>query len=109
MSDATLGAVEGHCAETGIWWWYDLTTETNSRSLAGGKCAAHNASSIDLLEVLAMVITTYVMVVQKSDHSNIVGAPDVMLGNNVSAVTWVHECGGTRNPATAVLFNIWGG
>ena len=40
---------------------------------------------------------------QESDHSNIVGARVVVLGDNVSAVTWVNKCGGTRDPRTAFL------
>lgn len=57
------------------------------------KCAGDNALPIILLELLAKVRTTYVMAVQKSDHSNIVGAPVVMLGDNVSTVTGVINCG----------------
>ena len=34
------------------------------------------------------------MVVQESDHPNIVGAPVVTLGDNVSAVTWDKENAG---------------
>ena len=108
LSDATLSAVGGYCAETGIWWRYDLTTEEKSRSLVGAKCKANNAISINLLELLAMVMTAYVMVVQKSDRSNIVGAPVVMLGDNVSAVTWVNKCGGTRDPRAAFLMRYLG-
>ena len=53
-----------------------------NRSVVGAKCAKHNAISINLLGLLGMVITAYVMVVQESDHSNIVGVPVVMLGDN---------------------------
>ena len=71
-------------------WRYDLTTEEKRRSMGGAKCAKHNAISINLFKLLAMVITAYVMV-QKSDHSNIEGAPVVVLGDDVSAVTWVNK------------------
>lgn len=108
FSDATLSAVGGFCAETGVWWRYDLTAEEKSRSVVGGRCAMHNAISINLLELLAMVMTAYMMVVKKSDHSNIVGAPVVMLGDNVSAVTWVNKCGGTRDPRAAFLMRYLG-
>ena len=40
----------------------------------------------------------YVLVVRDSGYSNFVGAPVVMLGDNVPAVTWVNKCGETRNP-----------
>ena len=77
-------------------------------SVVGTKCAKHNTISINLLEMLAMVITAYVMVVQKSDHSSIEGTPVVMLGDNVSAVTWVNKCGGTRDPRAAFLMRYLG-
>lgn len=108
LSDATLSAVGGFCAETGVWWRYDLTEEEKSRSVVGTKCAEHNAISINLLELLAMVITAYVMVVQKLDHSRVEGAPVVMFGDNVSAVTWVNKCGGTRDPRAAFLMRYLG-
>ena len=57
-----------------MWWRYDLTTEEKSRSVVGAKCAKHSAISFHLLELLGMVITADVIVVQESDHSNIVGA-----------------------------------
>lgn len=56
-----------------------------------------------------MVITAYLYVmVQKSDHSNIVGAPVVLLGDNVSAVPWVNKCGGTRDPRAAFSMRYLG-
>ena len=79
-----------------------------NRSVVGAKCAKHNAISINLLGLLGMVITAYVMVVQESDHSDIVGVPVVMLGDNVSAVTWVNKCGGTRDPRAAFLMRYLG-
>ena len=85
-----------------------LTEEEKSRSVVGTKCAEHNAISINLLELLAMVITAYVMVVQKLDHSRVEGAPVVMFGDNVSAVTWVNKCGGTRDPRAAFLMRYLG-
>ena len=108
LSDATLSAVGGFRAETGVWWRYDLTTEEKSRSVVGAKCAKHSAISFNLLELLGMVITAYVIVVQESDHSNIVGAPVVMLGDNVSVVTWANMCGGTRDPRAALLMRYLG-
>ena len=84
LSDATLSALGGFCAETGVWWRYDLTTEEQSRSVVGAKCAKHNAISINLLELLGMVMTAYVMVVQESDHSNIVGAFSSPSGDRIA-------------------------
>ena len=79
-----------------------------SRSVVRAKCAKHSAISIIVLELLAMVITAYVMVVQKSNHSNIEGARVVMLDDHVSAVTWVNKYGGTRDPRAAFLMRYLG-
>ena len=43
LSDATLSAVVVFCAETAVWWRYDLTTEENSRSMMGAKCPKRDA------------------------------------------------------------------
>ncbi|MEP3733699.1 MAG: hypothetical protein ABJN02_17345, partial [Lentilitoribacter sp.] len=53
-------------------------------------------------------MTAYVVVVQESDLSTIVGAPVVVLENNVSAVTWVNKCGGTRDPKAAFFMRYLG-
>ena len=79
-----------------------------SRSVVRAKCAKHSAISIIVLELLAMVITAYVMVVQKSNHSNVEGARVVMLDDHVSAVTWVNKYGGTRDPRAAFLMRYLG-
>ena len=62
--------------------------------MGGPNAQKHNAILINLLELLAMIITAYVMVVQISDLSNIEGASVVTLGDNVSAVTWVNISAG---------------
>lgn len=54
-----------------------------------GECAKSNAIPINLLELPGIEMTAYVMV-QESDNSSIVGAPIVMLGDYLSAVTWVN-------------------
>ena len=48
------------------------------------------------------------MVVQEPDHSNTVGAPVVVLGDNLSAVTWVNKYEGTRHWWPAVLMRYLG-
>ena len=54
-----------------------------------------------------MVMTAYMMV-QESAHSNIEGAHVVMLGDNVSAVTWANKCGGTRDSRAVFLMRYLG-
>lgn len=61
-----------------------------------------------MLKSLEMVLTTYGIVVQESDHSNIVGAPLVLPGYSGSAVTWVNKCGVTPDPVAAYLMRWLG-
>lgn len=61
--------------------------------MAGAKGAKHHAISTNILQQLGMVMIAYVVVVQKSNHSNLVGAPVIMLADSVSAVAWVIEYG----------------
>lgn len=69
------------------------------------KCAKHNAISMNLLDLMGMAMTACGMVEREPDP---VGAPVVMLGDNVSAVAWVETCGGTRDPRVAFLIRYLG-
>lgn len=59
LPDATLKAIGGFCRESRVWWRYDLSAEEQSRSSADAMCGSQNK----LLELMAMVVTAYVMVV----------------------------------------------
>lgn len=73
LSDATTKAIGGFCLELRVWWRYDLSVDEMRRSSASTTCAAHNKLSINLLELLAMVVTAYVMVVVREDRSSVSG------------------------------------
>ena len=108
LSDATLKAIGGLCLESRTWWRYDLSHEEQSRADIVAACAKHNKLSINLLELLAMVVTAYVMVAVKGDRPAVHGEPVLMRGDSMSAVTWVNRCGGTRNPRAAFIMRWLG-
>ena len=96
----------GFAGNPGVWWRYDLSVDEQQRSSEQTTCASHNKLSINLLELLAMVVTAYVMVVVKEDRPSVAGEPVLMRRDSSSAVTWVNRCGGTRDPR-AVFIMGW--
>lgn len=108
LSDATPKAIGGFCWELRVWWRYDLSVDEQCRLSKDTTCALHNKLSINLLELLAMVVTAYVMVVVKGDLPTVNGEPVLMRGDSSSAVTWVNRCGGTRDPRTAFIMRWLG-
>lgn len=55
-----------------------------------------------------MVITAYVTVNLVQDRPNKVGEPVMLRGDNMSAMTWVNQCRGTRDPTAAFLMRLLG-
>ena len=106
LSDATPNAIGGFYCQSRVWWRYDLSVDEQQRSSAHTTCASHNKLSINLLELLAMVVTAYVMVVVKEDRPSVAGEPVLMRGDSSSAVSWVNRCGGTRDPRAAFIYEV---
>lgn len=101
LSDATPKAIGGGCMERRVCWRYDLSEEECRYASVDMMCAKHDKLSIDLLELLGMVVTAYVMVAVKGDMPTVTGEPVLMRGDSSCAVTWVNKCGGMRNPRAA--------
>ena len=55
-----------------------------------------NRLSINVLELLGMVMTAFVMIVIKKDKPGRVGEPVLMRGDSSSAVQWVKNCKGGK-------------
>ena len=68
LSDASFEAVGGLCLETGVYWRYRLTEEERGRTIRSRKVEDGNRLSINVLELLRMVMTAYVMIVIKKDR-----------------------------------------
>ena len=67
FSDASLTAIGGLCMKTGVYWRFDLPEEVQRRTIKGGQVVT-DLISIHLLEVMAMVMTAFVMVDMRGER-----------------------------------------
>ena len=93
FSDASYEAIGGLCLETGVYWKFQLTAEVQLRTV-WSKRGKGDRISINILELKAMVMTAYVMIMMKRDTSDTEGATVLIQGDNSSAVQWVITCKG---------------
>lgn len=93
--------------ETGVWWRYGSTAEERSKSVLRAKALRDRNSSVEIAGS-GNDKRMYVMVVRESDHSNVVGAPVVRLGDNASVVTQVKKFAGTRDSRAASTIRYCG-
>ena len=77
--------------ETGVYWRFDLPEKVQKRTVKGGR-AVVDLISINLLEVMAMVMTAYVMIVMRGERPRRRGEAVLMRADNEAAVTWVRWC-----------------
>ena len=93
FSDAFLAAMGGLCMETGVYWIFNLPEEVQKRTVKRRRAVA-DLISIKLLEVMAMVMTAYVMIDMKGERPRRIGEAVLMRADNEAAVTWVKRfCG----------------
>ena len=67
FSDASLRAIGGPCTETGVCGNFGIPEEMQKQTIRGGQ-AVGDLISINLLEVMAMVMTAYVMVDMRGER-----------------------------------------
>ena len=83
--------------ETGVYWRFDLPEDVQRRTIRGGQ-AVNDLISINMLEVMAMVTTAYVMVDMREERPVRKGEAVLMRADNEAAVAWAKRCrGGGRN------------
>ena len=77
------------------------------RTVKGGRAGA-DLISINLLEVMAMVMTAYVMIDLKEERPRRRGEAVLMRADNEAAVTWVRRCrrGGKKQARVGALMRI---
>ena len=95
VSDASGTAVGGYCLETGAWWRFDL--DRNAKSRLSEHVKGHNDLSINVLELLGMVITAWALVVGAGSKPQFGGENVLMLGDNMAAVHWIRKCRGGKS------------
>ena len=70
FSDASTTAVGGFCLETGMYWRYDIDAGERSRFCGSSKSVAgENDRSINVLELLGMVVSPWVVVSPCAERS----------------------------------------
>ena len=86
LSDASFEVVGGYCVEKMMYWRYDLplglTHELKPKAERCETCTI----TINLLQLLGMVLTAWVMMELAGGTPEAVGDPIVMCGDNVAAV-----------------------
>ena len=104
-----MAAIGGLCLETGLYWKFDLPEEVQERTVKGGLAVADSVS-INLLEIMAMVMTAYVMIDMKGERPRRRGEAVLMRADNEAAVTWVRRCrgGGKKQARLGALMRIIG-
>ena len=64
--------------------------------------------TINLLELLGMVVTAWVMLELVGDTPTSDGDPVSMRGDNMAAVSWVNRCGGGTDKRASLLLRMFG-
>ena len=75
-----------------MYWRNNLAEEESARTIRSRKRGHVNRLSINVLELLGVVMTAFVMVVIRTDRLARAGEPVPMRGNSSSAVQWVKNC-----------------
>eukprot|EP00953_Heterococcus_sp_UTEX-ZZ885_P010203 5960-Heterococcus_DN1.PRE.3 len=108
-SDASFEAIGGYCLETGTFWRYDLTQEQASRVLKEShKNQPTMLLNINILELLGMVVSAYVMDIQLRIQPEFAGDLVLLRDDNKSAVDWINKAGGTKDPRAGALMRLFG-
>ena len=109
ISDASKTAVGGFCLETGVYWRYDLDAGERSRFCGSSKSVAgENDISINVLELLGMVVSAWVLVSLCAERPAALGDCVLLRGDNEAAVEWVRRCRGGKEPRSGALMRLLG-
>ena len=86
LSDASFDAVGGFCVESKVFWRYDLpqelTTELKRKTKLGEACTI----TVNLLELLGMIVTAWVMLELVGHRPDAAGDPILTRGDNIGTV-----------------------
>ena len=108
LSDASFDAIGGFCRKLIIYWRYDLplalSAELKRKAARRETCSV----TINLLELVGMVLTAWVTHELVGDRPESKGDPILMRGRNFAAVTWANRCDGARDKRTGLMIRILG-
>ena len=108
FSDASFDAIGGYCPELRIFWRYTLDPQLSSEMKRKAQARESCAITINLLELCGMVITAFVVQLLLGDRPTTEGESIMMRGDNMSAVSWVNRCGGSRDRRAGILMRLLG-
>lgn len=98
--DASLGVMGGLCAVKRVFYRMNLPEEVVRRTLKHNSSAEGDFISINLLEVVAAVLTAFVMIKLRGDRPKREGEAVLIRADNSATVTWIGRCkGGTKGMA----------
>ena len=109
FSDASKTAVGDFCLETGVYWRYDIDAGERSRFCGSSKSVAgENDISINVLELLGMVVSACVLVSPCAERPAALGDCVLWRGDNEAAVEWVRRFRGGKEPRSGALMRVLG-
>ena len=108
LSDASFEAVGGYCVERRVYWRYDLPEELTAELERKAELRETCTVTINMLELLEMVVTAWVMLELVGDRPAFEGDPVLMRSDNVAAVSWVSRCGGARDKRAGLFLRMLG-
>ena len=81
----------------------DLTAELKRKTDRRETCSTCSSITINLLEMLGMVVAARVMLELVEEKADTKGDPILMRGDSTSAVSWISPCGGVRDKRACLL------
>lgn len=108
LSDASFDAIGGYCLELRIYWRYDLPLDCSAKLKRKAANRETSSVTINLLELVGMVVTAWVMQELVGDRPETRGDPILMRGDNVAAFTWSNRCGGARDMRACLMMRMLG-
>ena len=107
FSDASETAVGGFRLNSGVYWSYDVDGGERSRFSGSRKSVAgENDISIDVIELLGMVVSAWVLVSPCAERPAALGGCVLLRGDNEAAVGCVRRCRGKKEPRLGALMRL---
>ena len=108
LSYASFSAIGGYCPALKIFWRYTLDARLTAELKRKAETKETSAITINLLELTGMFMTAWVVHIIVEDRPQTAGDAVLLRGDNVSAVSWVNECGGAKDRRAGILMRILG-
>ena len=110
FADASLQVVGGLCSVKRVYWRWELPGEVTKRTVKHNRKMAGDAISINLLEVVAAVMTAQVMIRGRGDRPEREGEAALIRTDNTSTVSCVVKCrsGGKGQERAGALMRMLG-